>query len=230
MENLSTGGFSTTVDPMDSSYSRKRKRTRLGIGAGIGAGVGKMKLSLNTLVSSKSRGSRQDDVENETANANPHIPTHPRELEEVPLPRIRSPSLQPAPAPGTAPTKPLPTLQIPRSISWTTLPRIRPSTAPGPSLHKSKSLSSSQGTCCSPRCSNYHHSLGPLRLDRVTSFSHIQHTTPEQSTEWRWEQQGDEKEVVVDRMIIKKITEWDVREDYEPSIAWPAPERVAAKL
>jgi hypothetical protein len=47
--------------------------------------------------------------------------------------------------------------------------------------------------------------LGILRPDRVASYSHIRHATPEQNS--------GRSSIESDRMVIKKRTEWDV--DFE---------------
>lgn len=49
--------------------------------------------------------------------------------------------------------------------------------------------------------------LGTLRPDKVTSFSHVRHTPPEESE--------TRSSVGSDKMIIKRTTEWNVREEYE---------------
>jgi hypothetical protein len=57
---------------------------------------------------------------------------------------------------------------------------------------------------------------GPLlRPDRATTYSYICHPTPSENSK--------RSSIGSDRMIIKKRTEWDVREDYEIPIPFPAP-------
>ncbi|KAH8809820.1 hypothetical protein F5882DRAFT_345278 [Hyaloscypha sp. PMI_1271] len=147
MENLSTGGFTSTLDPMDSSFTHGTKS------------------KLSTFISSHSSGSRKptnpDSIGMDSMPSHP--PTH---------------SVRPA------------TSRKSRSI---------PDKDFRFGLESTIASSSNQGD------------LGTLRPDKVTSYSHISHVTPEPNS--------GRSSLESDRMIIKKRTEWDV--DYEPSPVLP---------
>jgi hypothetical protein len=146
MENLSTGGFASTLTPMDSSFSRG----------------GKSKFS--TFLSSYS-------VRNRKAPNSMNMDS------------ITSPPAAHCASQHSIPS-PLPTSD--ENFPFT----------------NSMTNTSHRGG-----------DLGPLRPDRVTSYSHICRATPEESAR---------SSIDSDRMIIKKRTEWGVREDYEaPALFLP---------
>jgi hypothetical protein len=151
MENLSTGGFTSTLEPMDSSY----------------APGGKSKFS--TFLSSYStRGRKASNSMNMDSITSPPA-THCASQHSL--------------------SSPIPTQLSHEDFHF---PNLTTST-------------------------NHQGDLGPLRPDRVTSYSHICRATPEENSA--------RSSIDSDRMIIKKRTEWDVREAYEMPALSPPPNR-----
>jgi hypothetical protein len=145
MENLSSGGFASTVDPMDSSFSRARKSK-----------------PSSTLISSYSSRSRK---------ANKHG-------------RVRMDSIS-------------------------SLPQIQSTQRIAPQQWSSSLIEDFHlGLQSLTTNTNHQGETGPLlRPDRAITYNHIGRATPEENS--------TRGSIASDRMIIKKRTEWDVREDYE---------------
>lgn len=144
MESLSTGGFASTIAPMDSSF----------------ASGGKGKFS--TFLSSYSVRSRKTSKSMNMDSIISPPPTHCASQDSIP--------------------------------------------SPLPTSHEDFHFSSMANT------THQGGDLGPLRPDRVTSYSHICRAMPEESAR---------SSIESARMIIKMRTEWDVREDYETPALCP---------
>lgn len=195
MESMSSGGFASTLDPMDGSYGPGSKFSTYISGSGSRKTGSKPKASfkmgsLGTSATATESGSRIRDMDQEANLDHEHM----AELDADSQMQVSS---------------------IPNNENMAHLS----SSASSPSSfhfghlhHNSTNIASTPPSQSSPNFTLSHsvsnNEIGALRPDKVSSFSHIGRATPEGGA-------SDASSVGSDKMIIKRTRGWDIVETYE---------------